>query len=173
MTMRARWGRGLGTALNHQLQQAGVPSLDWRGKGFHPPTVREGGLRKRVVDAVQIDYTLKGAEKQHVDPKGCTVPNGQCTNDLQGRCSAYSCPRHPWPVTGSANDAVDLHVSHYRDFHRSVAYRITKGSKVGDCIPERRDDVPLLGEPSSGGLRHYRTAPRTMSFASILRDSHE
>jgi len=36
-----------------------------------------------VVDAVQIDYTLKGAEKQHVDPKGCTVPNRQCTNDLQ------------------------------------------------------------------------------------------
>ena len=30
----------------------------------------------------QVDYTLKGAE--HVDPKGCTVPNGQCTNDLQG-----------------------------------------------------------------------------------------
>ena len=30
----------------------------------------------------QVDYTLKGAE--HVDPQGCTVPNGQCTNDLQG-----------------------------------------------------------------------------------------
>src|SRR5882672_9959526 len=79
----------------------------------------------------------------------------------------------PGPSRVLANDAVDLHVSHYRDFHRSVTYRITKGSKVGDCIPERRDDVPLLSEPSSAGLRHYRTAPRTMSCASILRDSHE
>ncbi len=31
---------------------------------------------------LQVDYKLKGAE--HVDPKGCTVPDGQCTNDLQG-----------------------------------------------------------------------------------------
>ncbi len=30
----------------------------------------------------QVDYILKGAE--HVDQKGCTVPDGQCTNDLQG-----------------------------------------------------------------------------------------
>jgi hypothetical protein len=31
---------------------------------------------------LQVDYKLKGAE--HVDAKGCTVPDGQCTNGLQG-----------------------------------------------------------------------------------------
>src|SRR5438045_135444 len=31
---------------------------------------------------LQADYQLKGAE--HVDPRGCTVANGQCTNELQG-----------------------------------------------------------------------------------------
>jgi hypothetical protein len=30
----------------------------------------------------QVDYIMKGAE--HVDQKGCSVPDGQCTNDLQG-----------------------------------------------------------------------------------------
>jgi hypothetical protein len=31
---------------------------------------------------LQTDYKLKGVE--HVDAQGCNVPNGQCTNDLQG-----------------------------------------------------------------------------------------
>ena len=31
---------------------------------------------------LQVDYKLKGAE--HVDAKGCSVPNGQCTNELAG-----------------------------------------------------------------------------------------
>jgi hypothetical protein len=31
---------------------------------------------------LQVDYKLKGAE--HVNPQGCSLPNGQCTNDLQG-----------------------------------------------------------------------------------------
>jgi hypothetical protein len=31
---------------------------------------------------LQGDYKLKGFE--HVDAKGCSVPNGQCTNGLQG-----------------------------------------------------------------------------------------
>ncbi|MGH9501976.1 MAG: hypothetical protein ACRD20_03905 [Terriglobales bacterium] len=31
---------------------------------------------------MQLDYKLKGSE--HVDAKGCPVPDGQCTNDLQG-----------------------------------------------------------------------------------------
>jgi hypothetical protein len=39
---------------------------------------------------LQVDYKLKGAE--HVDPKGCAVPNGQCTNDLQGPMISFYLP---------------------------------------------------------------------------------
>jgi len=39
---------------------------------------------------LQVDYKLKGAE--HVDPKGCAVPNGQCTNDLQGPMLSFYLP---------------------------------------------------------------------------------
>ena len=39
---------------------------------------------------LQVDYKLKGAE--HVDAKGCSVPNGQCTNDLQGPMVSFFLP---------------------------------------------------------------------------------
>jgi hypothetical protein len=47
--------------------------------------------RLTVVKSSKLPFSpscLKGAE--HVDPKNCTVPDGQCTNDLQGpMCSLY------------------------------------------------------------------------------------
>jgi hypothetical protein len=39
---------------------------------------------------LQVDYKLKGAE--HVDAKGCSVPNGQCTNELQGPMLSFYLP---------------------------------------------------------------------------------
>jgi hypothetical protein len=39
---------------------------------------------------LQVDYKLKGAE--HVDAKGCSVPNGQCTNELQGPMVSFYIP---------------------------------------------------------------------------------
>jgi hypothetical protein len=39
---------------------------------------------------LQVDYKLKGAE--HVDAKGCPVPDGQCTNELQGPMISFYLP---------------------------------------------------------------------------------
>jgi hypothetical protein len=39
---------------------------------------------------LQVDYKLKGAE--HVDAKGCAIPNGQCTNGLQGPMVSFYLP---------------------------------------------------------------------------------
>jgi hypothetical protein len=39
---------------------------------------------------LQVDYKLKGAA--HVDAKGCAIPNGQCTNGLQGPMVSFYLP---------------------------------------------------------------------------------
>lgn len=39
---------------------------------------------------LQVDYKLKGAE--HVNAQGCSVPDGQCTNELQGPLVSFYLP---------------------------------------------------------------------------------
>lgn len=104
----------------------------------------------------QVDYTLKGAE--HVDPRGCTVPDGQCTNDLQGpMVSLYlPSPANARPPRVLAHYAWDLHLPHYCDIHRPVPNLDTKGAEIGNGSAGLRDDVPLLSsfaERYSGGLK--------------------
>jgi hypothetical protein len=62
-------------------KQAFRPSVGGGKDYFHNQCAAEDCVNEWSM-RWQVDYTLKGAE--HVDPRGCTVPDGQCTNDLQG-----------------------------------------------------------------------------------------
>jgi hypothetical protein len=62
-------------------KQAFRPSIGGGKDYFHSRCASENCVGDWSM-RMQVDYTLPGSE--HVDPRGCTVPNGQCTNDLQG-----------------------------------------------------------------------------------------
>ncbi len=57
------------------------PSLGAGKDYFHKECAAEDCVT-RWSFRLQADYKLKGSE--HVDARGCSVPNGQCTNALQG-----------------------------------------------------------------------------------------
>jgi len=76
-----------------------LSTTNYTKQGFHP-SVSGGkdyvhkcaaeGCVTRWSMRLQVDYKMKGAE--HVDVKGCSVPNGQCTNDLQGPMVSFFLP---------------------------------------------------------------------------------
>lgn len=68
-------------STTNYTKQAFRPSVGGGKDYFHNQCAAEDCVNEWSM-RWQVDYTLKGAE--HVDPRGCTVPNGQCTNDLQG-----------------------------------------------------------------------------------------
>ena len=68
-------------STTNYAKQAFHPSLGGGTDYVHKECAAENCVPQWSM-RLQVDYQLKGAE--HVDPKGCTVPNGQCTNDLQG-----------------------------------------------------------------------------------------
>lgn len=70
-------------------KQAFRPSIGGGKDYFHKQCAAEDCVDQTSM-RFQIDYTLKGAE--HVDPRGCAVPNGQCTNDLQGPTFTFYLP---------------------------------------------------------------------------------
>ena len=79
-------GRGAGweqLSTTNYAKQAFRPSIGGGKDYFHKQCAAEDCVDQWSM-RLQVDYTLKGVE--HVDPKGCTVPNGQCTNDLQVPC---------------------------------------------------------------------------------------
>jgi hypothetical protein len=70
-------------------KQAFHPSLGAGKDYFHKDCAAEDCLTNFSM-RVQVDYKLRGAE--HVDARGCAVPNGQCTNDLQGPMLSFYLP---------------------------------------------------------------------------------
>jgi hypothetical protein len=95
-----------GSALDNHSKQAFRPSIGGGKDYFHNHCAAEDCVNQWSM-RWQVDYTLKGAE--HVDPQGCTVPNGQCTNDLQGPMLSLYMPspalaRHVfWGTIGDCN----------------------------------------------------------------------
>lgn len=73
----ARWSR-LDTSNYAKQQWHPVVGM---GKDF---------IRDTFSFRLQGDYALPGAE--HVSPQGCTVPKGQCTNQLQGAEISFFIP---------------------------------------------------------------------------------
>lgn len=76
-------------STSNYTKQAFRPSIGGGKDYFHQRCAAEDCINEWSM-RVQADYTLKGAE--HVDPKGGTVPNGQCTNDLQGPMFTFYMP---------------------------------------------------------------------------------
>jgi hypothetical protein len=62
-------------------KQAFHPSIGGGKDYFHKACAEDDCVTQWSM-RLQVDYKLKGPE--HVDERGCSVPNGQCTNDLQG-----------------------------------------------------------------------------------------
>jgi hypothetical protein len=65
------------------------PSVGGGRDYFHKECAAENCVAQWSM-RLQVDYKLKGAE--HVDAKGCAVPNGRCTNDLQGPMISFYLP---------------------------------------------------------------------------------
>jgi len=65
------------------------PSVGGGKDYFHQQCAAEDCVTRWSM-RLQVDYKLKGAE--HVDARGCSVPNGQCTNDLQGPMVSFFMP---------------------------------------------------------------------------------
>lgn len=76
-------------STTNYTKQAFRPSIGGGKDYFHKQCAAEDCVDQWSM-RLQVDYSLKGAE--HVDPKGCTVPNGQCTNDLQGPMFTFYMP---------------------------------------------------------------------------------
>lgn len=68
-------------STSNYSKQAFRPSIGGGKDYFHKQCAAEDCVDEFSM-RMQVDYTLPGSE--HVDQKGCTVPDGQCTNDLQG-----------------------------------------------------------------------------------------
>jgi hypothetical protein len=76
------------STTNYTKQQF-HPSVGGGKDYFHKDCAAEDCVTRWSM-RLQVDYKLKGTE--HVDAKGCSVPNGQCTNDLQGPMLSFYMP---------------------------------------------------------------------------------
>ncbi|MGA9798971.1 MAG: hypothetical protein WBQ68_08160 [Terriglobales bacterium] len=70
-------------------KQAFHPSIGGGKDYFHKECAAEDCVAQWSM-RLQVDYKLPGAE--HVDAKGCSVPDGQCTNDEQGPMFSFYLP---------------------------------------------------------------------------------
>ena len=76
-------------STTNYTKQGFHPSVGGGKDYFHKDCAGEDCVTRWSM-RLQVDYKLKGAE--HVDAKGCSVPNGQCTNDLQGPMVSFFLP---------------------------------------------------------------------------------
>lgn len=76
-------------STTNYTKQGFHPSVGGGKDYFHKQCAAEGCVTRWSM-RLQVDYKMKGAE--HVDAKGCSVPNGQCTNDLQGPMVSFFLP---------------------------------------------------------------------------------
>jgi hypothetical protein len=76
-------------STTNYTKQGFHPSVGGGKDYFHKDCAAENCVTRWSM-RLQVDYKLKGAE--HVDARGCSVPNGQCTNDLQGPMVSFYLP---------------------------------------------------------------------------------
>lgn len=76
-------------STTNYTKQGFHPSVGGGKDYFHKDCAGEDCVTRWSM-RLQVDYKLKGAE--HVDAQGCSVPNGQCTNDLQGPMVSFFLP---------------------------------------------------------------------------------
>ncbi len=76
-------------STTNYTKQGFHPSVGGGKDYFHKDCAAENCVTRWSM-RLQVDYKLKGAE--HVDARGCSVPNGQCTNDLQGPMVSFFLP---------------------------------------------------------------------------------
>ncbi len=76
-------------STTNYTKQGFHPSVGGGKDYFHKDCAGEDCVTRWSM-RLQVDYKLKGAE--HVDARGCSVPNGQCTNDLQGPMVSFFLP---------------------------------------------------------------------------------